>query len=161
LSPEGTESSEGTSRDGETLFDVRPDCDINSSPEEVGVLEIHNVTHAHTDCDTSTAILLGIVCWSGDKKTYTQAIPRIGIKRTLVLTDMFKPQIRKKGRIANVKSLMTEIALYRNVRPMMTSTLMQVPSGLFLSQKKLIGWHWKRVTKKKTRPHSTVRPIAA
>jgi hypothetical protein len=32
---------------------------------------------------------------------------------------------------------------------------------MFLSQKKLIGWHWKRVTKKKTRPQITVRPIAA
>jgi hypothetical protein len=90
-----------------------------------------------------------------------QAMPRIGIKRTLVLTDMFKPQMRKKGRMAKVKSLMTEIALYRNVRPMMTSTLMQVPPSMFLFQKKLIGWHWKRVTKKKMSPQSTVRPIAA
>ena len=70
-----------------------------------------------------------------------QAMPRIGINKTLVLTDMFKPQMRKKGRIANVKSLMTEIALYKNVRPIITSMSMQVPPSICLFQKKLIGWH--------------------
>ena len=89
-----------------------------------------------------------------------QAMPRMGISRTLVLTDMFKPQMRKKGRMANVKSLMTEIALYRNVRPMMTFTSMQVPSSILLFQKKLTGWHWKMVTKKKMSPQRTVRPMA-
>ena len=49
----------------------------------------------------------------GVHSTYTQAIPRIGINITLSFKDMFKPQMRKKGRIAKVKSLMTEMALYR------------------------------------------------
>jgi hypothetical protein len=106
-------------------------------------------------------VALGIVSQMNAMTTYMQAMPRMGISRTFVLTDMFKPQMRKKGRMANVKSLMTEITLYRNVRPMMMSTSMQVPPSMLLFQKKLIGWHWKRVTKKKTSPQRTVRPIAA
>jgi hypothetical protein len=61
---------------------------------------------------------------------------------TLVLTLMFKFQIRKKGKMANVKSLTTEMALYKNVRPMITSTLMHIPPSIFLFQKKLMGVHW-------------------
>ena len=57
--------------------------------------------------------------------TYTQAIPRTGINMAFVLVDMFNDQMRKKGKIAKVKSLITEMALYKNVRPMMMSTLTQ------------------------------------
>jgi hypothetical protein len=88
------------------------------------------------------------------KGTYMQAIPRMGINIRRVLTDMFKPQIRKKGKIAKVKSQMTEMALYKNVSAMMTSTGTHVPSLIFLSQKYETGLHCKSVTKKKTRPVS-------
>lgn len=57
--------------------------------------------------------------------THTQAIPRTGINMAFVLVDMFNDQMRKKGKIAKVKSLITEMALYKNVRPMMMSTLTQ------------------------------------
>jgi len=90
-----------------------------------------------------------------------QPMPRMGINMILVLYDMFKPQMRKNGRMAKVKSLMTEMALYRNVRPMMTSTLTQVPCSICLFQKKLTGEHWNSVTKKKISPVRTVRPMAA
>ena len=40
-----------------------------------------------------------------------QPMPRIGINITLVFCDMFKPQMRKTGRMAKVKSLMTAMAL--------------------------------------------------
>jgi hypothetical protein len=67
------------------------------------------------------------------------AIPRIGINRRRVLRDMFKPQIRKTGKIANVKSQITETALYKKVRAMMTSTGIQTPFGIVLSQKYDMG----------------------
>lgn len=70
-----------------------------------------------------------------------QPMPKMGINIILVFCDMFKPQMRKTGRTANVKSLMTAMALYRNVRPMMMSMLTQVPPSMCLFQKKLIGEH--------------------
>lgn len=73
---------------------------------------------------------------------------------------MFNPQIKKKGRMAKVKSQMTEIALYVKVRPMMMSIFTQVPLLMDLSQKKAIGVHCRRVARKKMSPVRTVRPIA-
>jgi hypothetical protein len=95
------------------------------------------------------------------KETYMQAIPRIGINIRRVLTDMFKPQIRKTGKMAKVKSQTTEMALYKNVSAMMTSTGTQVPFLIFLFQKKEIGLHCKSVTKKKTRPVSASEGVLA
>lgn len=83
---------------------------------------------------------------------------------TLALSGIFKFQIKKNGRIANVKSEMIAHAEYRKVRAMIMLMSTQDPflgaSKVNRVQKKLMGEHCRRVTKKKIRPVKTVIPIA-
>lgn len=41
LTVEGSEGCETTGGYGEALFDVAPNCDIDGSPKEVGILKVH------------------------------------------------------------------------------------------------------------------------
>jgi hypothetical protein len=86
-------------------------------------------------------------------------MPRIGTSSDLVLSDMLRFQTRKTGRMAKVKSQMTDTTLYRKVRAMMTSIGTQVPFCCVF-QKNDMGLHCRRVTKKKTSPVRTVSPMA-
>lgn len=83
---------------------------------------------------------------------------RRGIIASFVFLPMLSLATKKIGRIAQVKSEMTLKTLYRYVRAMMTSGLTQEPFWSVF-QKKEMGQHWKRVTKKKTIPVQRVMAI--
>jgi len=73
---------------------------------------------------------------------------------------MSHPQIRNKGRTANVKLHTMEIAPYIKVRSIIVSIFIHVPAVMDLSQKKAIGVHCSRVAKNIMRLVKKVRPIA-
>jgi hypothetical protein len=83
-----------------------------------------------------------------------------GITASFVFFPMLSFDIKKMGKMAQVKSEMTLKTLYRYVRAMMTSGLTHFPSW-FVFQKYEMGQHWKRVTKKKTIPVQSVMAIVA
>jgi hypothetical protein len=104
---------------------------------------------------------MGVGDGSHPRTTYTQAILRMGISMSFASFAIFKFQTKKIGSMPNVKSHTADTAEYRYVKLIMTYTLTQVPPSSFLSQKNEMGAHCKRVTKKKTTPVRTVRPMTS
>lgn len=89
--------------------------------------------------------------------TYMQAILKIGINAILEFLLMFRPLMRKTGRIAKVKSQAAKSADITYVKAMMMSMVMHLPvSPRARLQKYCTGLHWKVVRSPKTRPVRTL-----
>jgi hypothetical protein len=87
---------------------------------------------------------------------------RIGIRAILEFRLMFRPLMRKIGRMAKVKSHAANNADITYVKAMMTSILMQVPvAPMVRVQKYGTGLHWKAVKRPNMTPARTLVNMTA
>ena len=173
---EGSESCKRASSDGKALLDSGPDGDVESIPCKPlmtcwGVsmycdlhkksLDLSRGTNGRRATTAKLALQHSSV-WSrgAEFHTYMQPIASSGMRAILVLRLSWRPAIKKAGNSAKVKSVMMAKPLYKKPRPMIMSSLIQVPSCA-LFQKKVTGLHWKSVTKKNVPPATIETNIAA